>query len=198
MTCIGSGNWTCVCTPGNCGSCPIIIDTANQGFHLTDWKDGVRFNFFPDWGAPEQLSWTDPRYANGWLVLPNADGMVVNGTQLFGNITPQPPSDNPNRFLALAVYDLPENGGNGDGFIDSGDSVFTKLRVWIDSNHDGISQPDELKTLAELAIYRIDLKYQTIEWTDPLGNLFHYKGALLDDGDKDTIYDVFLLNGPTK
>jgi hypothetical protein len=102
MTC-GTNGWYCQCNPGNCSTCPIIIDTANQGFHLTDWKNGVLFNFFPDHGAPEKLSWTDPNYANGWLVLPNADGMVVNGAQLFGNITPQPPSENPNGFLALAV-----------------------------------------------------------------------------------------------
>jgi len=97
LACTGSG-WDCVCTPGNCSTCPIIIDTQNQGFHLTDWKDGVRFNFFPGLAAPEQLSWTDPDYANGWLVLPNADGLVVNGTQLFGNITPSRPARIPTAF----------------------------------------------------------------------------------------------------
>lgn len=30
----------------------------------------------------------------------------------------------------------------GDGVIDTKDAVFNSLRLWIDSNHDGICQPN--------------------------------------------------------
>jgi hypothetical protein len=53
----------------------------------------------------------------------------------------------------LAVFDEPENGGNG--FIDPGDAIYNKLLLWIDANHDGISQSSELKHLADLDVHRI-------------------------------------------
>lgn len=196
LTCSQSG-WMCNCQ-GGCGNCPVLDDTQSQGFHLTDWEHGVRFAFYPD-SAPIQLSWTDPAYANGWLAMDrNGNGLIDDGTELFGNITPQPPSDAPNGFLALAVFDQPENGGNGNGVIDPRDAVFPYLRVWVDANHDGISQPDELKTLQELGIFRIDLNYRSTPFRDRYGNQFRYKGTLWDGGDRQATYDVFLTAKPVQ
>ncbi len=153
MVCPAGGTPTCkdedqgpvpVCQPG--GS-PIIVDPFGQGFHLTGTAGGVSFTFFPDKPAV-QISWTDPKYSNGWLALDrNGNGRIDNATELFGNLTPQPPSATPNGYLALAMFDQLANGGNGNGVIDPGDQVFSKLLVWIDSNHDGISQPEELHSL---------------------------------------------------
>ena len=75
-------------------------------------------------------------------------------------------------FAALAVYDQAASGGNGDGQIDANDAVYSRLRVWVDKNHDGISQPDEVRTLAELGITSISLSYQPAPWTDAFGNKF--------------------------
>jgi hypothetical protein len=122
-------------------STPIVIDTDGSGFHLTSAENGIRFDFFGN-EKRIQIAWTAPGSTNGWLALDrNGDGNINSGKDLFGNVTAQPPSDNPNGFLALAVFDLQENGGNGDGMIDSQDAIWPKLLVWIDSNHDGISQP---------------------------------------------------------
>ena len=46
-------------------------------------------------GVPMQISWTASGADNAFLTLPGADGLVHNGKQLFGNLTPQPASAHP-------------------------------------------------------------------------------------------------------
>jgi hypothetical protein len=185
--------------PAGESPCPIILDTTGHGFHLTDVAHGVKFAFYPG-QPPFQMSWTDAAYGNGFLVLDrNGDGIINDGSELFGNITPQPPSATPNGYLALAVFDLTENGGNGNGVIDPGDAIYSKLRVWVDFNHDGISEPWELYTLQELGIERIELKYVYSHLVDRFGNQFRYRARVWDEDvfgeaapNLDLSYDVFL------
>ncbi|MGO9094476.1 MAG: hypothetical protein ACLQGV_04570 [Bryobacteraceae bacterium] len=159
----------------------------------------MRFRILPG-GPLQQISWTDPNARNGWLALDrNGNGTIDDFTELFGNFTPQPPSSAPNGFLALAVFDSPANGGNGNGFIDPGDSVYSHLRVWIDANQNGISEPNELHTLQELGIFKISLQYNSTPFVDQYGNRFRYRGTVWDDEghSRDACYDVFLLVGTT-
>jgi len=148
------------------------------------------------------MGWTATNASNAFLALPGADGLVHNGKQLFGNFTPQPSSATPNGFAALAVYDLPANGGNGDGIIDSRDAIFSSLRLWIDANHDGISQPEELHTLPSLGVNSISLNYQLDSRTDQFGNVFRYR-AKVNPGEPAnglgrTAYDIsFVTLNPT-
>ena len=139
--------------------CPIVIDTTGKGFVFTSAADGADF----DWsgsGKKIRSGWTGKNSDNAFLVLPGPDGLVHNGTQLFGDFTPQPPTDTPNGFNALAVYDTPERGGNGDGILDARDAIWPQLRLWIDANHDGISQPEELFTLPEFDQSRLQTRQQ--------------------------------------
>ena len=128
----------------------------------------------------------------------NGNGRIDSGKELFGDFTEQPKSPNPNGYLALAEFDKPENGGNGDGVIDERDEVYSKLLLWIDGNQDGISQPNELHHLRELGVYSLSLKYSHSPYTDAFGNQFRYKERVNPLGQPPTdlanriSYDVFL------
>jgi hypothetical protein len=71
--------------------------------------------------------------------------------------------------------------------------------LWIDENHDGISQPNELHSLPELGVFSLGLAYKESRRTDEFGNQFRYKAAVnpdpLDGESKDGrwAYDVFLV-----
>jgi len=174
------------------------VDLNGSGFFLTDAANGVSFDIKGN-GVPMQIAWTAAGAANGFLALPGGDGLVHNGRQLFGNFTPQPPSAHPNGFLALAEYDKPENGGNGDGVIDSRDTIFSSLRLWVDANHDGVCQPEELRTLPAVGVLSLSLDYSVSRRTDEFGNVFRYR-AKLNQGTGDTFdvgkkaYDVFFVH----
>ncbi len=114
---------------------------------------------------------------------------------MFGNYTDHNLTDRTKRngFAALAYYDTADGGGNGDGKIDSSDAVFSKLRVWVDANQNGISETGELFTLRELGIESISLIYREARREDQWGNKFRYAGSLTQNGrQSEKIYDVFL------
>ncbi len=175
---------------------PVVIDTSGQGFFLTSAKNGVVFDISGG-GHPVQMGWTAPGANNAFLALPGADGLVHNGQELFGSLTPQPPSSTPNGFAALAIYDDPKNGGNGDGVIDAKDAVFPSLRLWVDANHDGISQSAELYTLPSLGVNSISLNYKSDQRTDQFGNVFRYRAQVNQGEPTNTgrmAYDVFFVS----
>lgn len=172
------GTWNysnCTCTGP---ISPVIVDTDGRGFQLTSAQDGVTFDIRGD-GRPIQIAWTAAGSRNAFIALDrNHNGKIDDGSELFGNFTQQPSSPDPNGFLALAEFDLPANGGNDDGIIDARDAVFSQLLLWIDDNHDGISQPNELHHLPELGITSIALAYRESGRTDRFGNQFRYRAAV--------------------
>jgi hypothetical protein len=180
----------------NCYS-PILIDLAGHGYHLTSAAAGVHFDLNAD-GQAEALSW--PRDGdNAFLCLDrNGNGMIDNGRELFGNYTPL--SDGSmahNGFAALAEYDRPELGGNNNGWIDRGDAIWPSLLIWGDTNHDGVSQPTELRRLDECGIVRISDRYTLSKRVDGDGNAFRYKGeSFILEGSREhkrDLYDVFFV-----
>jgi hypothetical protein len=191
-----------VCPPSqgnpNPPQTPILIDLDREGFELTGVSNGVLFDLAAN-GHPEHVAWTGRHELVAFLCLDrNGDGRIDDGSELFGNATRLANGKRaPNGYVALAEFDKPEMGGNGNGFIDPGDAIWGRLRLWIDENHDGVSQPWELHPLEWAHITRIGLEYVRSNWQDAHGNLFRFLGTawfLGPDGREHVLAttDVFL------
>lgn len=169
-------------TPGSgncCYASPIIIDLDGDAFNLTDEAGGVSFDIGVD-GNADSVSWTDATADDAWLALDrDGSGTIDSGSELFGNFTKQSDIDDENGFNALAWFDDVKRGGNEDGKINDLDPIYDFLRLWRDTNHNGISESSELFTLQSLNVVAISLSYSEWRHSDPNGNYFKYIGAAI-------------------
>jgi hypothetical protein len=187
------------CTRGqDCCPTPVVVDVDGNGYDLTGPSNGVVFDIDAS-GHPEQVAWTSPGSDDAWLVLDrNGNGFIDDATELFGDHTSQPPSNHANGFLALAMFDEPQNGGNNDGWISRDDAVYQELRLWVDRNHNAVSEPDELHPLPELGVAAIEIDAQRSRGFDEHGNAFGYRARIKRTRgahDGRWAYDVFLMTG---
>jgi VCBS repeat-containing protein len=124
---------------------PIILDLGAPGIDLSAT---TTFDLTDD-GRLETLAWTGGE--DGILVMDlDGSGAIESGNEVFS------PFFNGGGF-ADALAALASLDTNGDGVIDAADEAFADLLVWIDSNGDGVSQPDELFSLADLGIASLNL-----------------------------------------
>ena len=128
---------------------PLALDLDGNGIAFT--KNSAYFDLGTD-GFAERATWIGK--GDGLLSLDiNGDGKINNGSELFGDAMRKKDGTlAKDGFDALADYDL-----NKDGKIDANDEIYSKLKVWVDANGDGITDAGELKTLSELGIKQLNL-----------------------------------------
>jgi len=135
---------------GACGlpGSPILINLGGNSAddRLTSAADGVAFDIDAD-GVAERVAWTSAESPVAFLVLDrNGNGTIDNGLELFGTATRKRDGTiAANGFDAL--LDLDGGLSASDGKIDTSDAIYPLLRLWVDRNHNGVSEPNELMTL---------------------------------------------------
>jgi hypothetical protein len=181
---------------------PLIVDMNHDGYRLTSLSDGVWFDLDAD-GTPERVAWTAPDSDEAFLALDrNGNGFIDSGAELFGNHTPttntsQSDITAANGFEALRFTEGASFGrSRRDGVVDARDAVFSRLVLWQDLNHNGISEPGELQPLCESDLVQIETDYRTSRRTDRFGNEFRQRAqGIWQNGRARYIYDVWLLTG---
>ena len=181
---------------------PLIVPIGrSQALKLTSADEGVLFDLDAD-GIKERRAWTAVGAELAFVVIDrNGNGSIDDGTEMVGDRLVQGATDG---FMALSRIE-PINGS--PGWIDYDDPIYPKLLLWHDVNHNGISEPAELRPLSDL-ITRVGLGYSVIGRRDQHGNNVRYQGWATyrtspgrNDvkGAKDAqerqrnIYDVFLV-----
>lgn len=167
-----------MCEPANS---PLIFDLDDEGFHLTSAEDGVLFDIDGD-GDLDRIAWTRGDSGNAWLALDrNGNGMIDDGTELFGNYSPAYPDEPLLRasdgFAALELLQGPQYGRSyADDRFDRRDALFRRLLLWTDRNHNGISEPDELRSAARAGLVAIGTEAVRSRRRDREGNEYRLKG----------------------
>jgi hypothetical protein len=137
----------------------------------------------------------------GFLAMDRSgNGLVDDGAELFGVGTPLvlDGRNSPNGFVGLAQYDSRELGGNDDGFITAADAIWPQLRIWLDTNADGISTADEMRSLRSYGISALETIPKIRKHVDAAGNVIPYWAWALQQNraGRAAMVDVFFKQLP--
>lgn len=171
---------------------PLMLDLNGDGLATTNLDQSDVYFDLDSNGFAERTAWIDAN--DGLLVLDrDGDGKITNGQELFGD---QTLLSNGTRatsgFEALREFD-----DNKDGKIDASDIVYLKLKVWQDLNRDGVSQAEEMKSLADVGIKAINLNSTTTGAADAMGNIQRRLGSFVKTDGSDGQIGEYLLNRDT-
>jgi hypothetical protein len=170
-------------------STPLALDLDGDGLETLGLAAGVRFDLEVS-GQPVPVGWIGPD--DGLLAIDlNRNGRIDDGSELFGTHSGLAGSSGVTEladgFAALALLD-----DNRDARIDASDARFAELLVWVDRQQDGVSQDDELHSLAHLGIVSIQLEAKRVTIASE-GNWILLQASYQDiHGRQGLIADVWL------
>jgi Ca2+-binding RTX toxin-like protein len=163
----------------------IILDLDGDGLEARSrGKTRAAFDMNGD-GVTDDTGWVAG--GDGMLVIDrDGDGTISHVSEIAFL---SEGDDVRNSWAGLAALD-----NNRDNRIDATDARFGELLVWVDRNGDGVSQADELRTLAEVGITQINLRNVATTDTVKAGQNIAASTASFEweSGLTGTIGDVFL------
>ncbi|HEX7829620.1 MAG TPA: hypothetical protein VF787_08190 [Thermoanaerobaculia bacterium] len=141
---------------------PLILDLNGDGIQTTRQSESPVWFDLDGNGIVDLTAWTSPDHEDGFLYVDwNRNRTIDGGRELFGDATIMPDGTRASHgYEALSAHDDPAYGGNGDGQISRQDRVWSRLRLWVDRNHDGLVSNSENYTLAQADVVSISLDYE--------------------------------------
>jgi len=162
------------------GGTPIVINLAGGRWEFGDSSEPITFDLDAD-GVAENWTWTARESQVAFLAMDrNGNGRIDDGRELFGD-----QSNHTNGFELLKAYD-----DSHDGQITSDDAVWPRLLLWLDANHNGTSEPQELSSVASSPIDALGLSYHSTAREDRGGSAFRYAALVHAAGRVEPYYDV--------
>lgn len=157
---------------------PLVVNFSGGSLELGERN--FIFDIDSD-GSADQIAFVGPQ--SGFLSLDrNGDGIINNGTELFGAATGD-------GFAELAAYDL-----DGNGWIDENDAIYDRLRIWMRTDDGG----ERLLALGEKGVGAIYLGHLATPFSmkdasnELLGQVRDSSIFLGDDGSVGTIQQIDL------
>ena len=171
---------------------PIILDLDGDGIETVSISSGTHFDHAAD-GFAERTGWVAPD--DGLLVWDrNDNGAIDSGRELFGSETLLwNGAKAANGFEALINLDV-----NNDGVIDVSDPAYSELRVWNDTDGNGLSDTDELLTLTDAGVRSINTAYTNSGHIDAQSNAHKQIGTYTtSNGEAHVVTDVWFRTNAT-
>ena len=165
----------------------VPLDDQPKAFRLTAAEDGVAFDIDGD-GAAERVAWTEAGAEVAFLALDtNGDGRITSGRELFGSHMVPGVS---NGCTAL-MRTFEANGAPRSASVHSGHELYRRLLLWVDRNHDGRSQRDELRPASD-TLTAIGLGFRKMRGWDVHGNRVRWDGWVQREQGLRPYYEVVL------
>ncbi|MBF0193547.1 MAG: cadherin-like domain-containing protein, partial [Magnetococcales bacterium] len=167
---------------------PIILDLDGDGIELI--QEEVVFDMSIDDSLLKPLGWVGAD--DGVLAFDtNMDGQINNVTELFSELFN-------GETWSSGLSALSSLDSNQSGSIDSQDTLFDGVLVWVDADSDGVSQTQELYSLNDLGIASISLGANSSQesiWLQDVGEVLSRGNFTWVGGDQGMMVEIGLLVG---